>query len=153
MIKQTVAMKSFAALACSAMLATSASAAPAGPPAPYAPPPPAPYHPAPVKGHPGPYDETPKPYAFEYGVEDSYSGAAFGQTETSDTKLVNGNYRVALPDGRTQIVTYTADPYGYGGYIADVKYDGVAAFPEHPKPGYKPAPHPVPAYKPAPYHA
>merc|ERR1719312_113973 len=139
MIKQTVAMKSFAALACSAMLATSASAAPAGPPAPY--------HPAPVKGHPGPYDETPKPYAFEYGVEDSYSGAAFGQTETSDTKLTNGNYRVALPDGRTQIVTYTADPYGYGGYIADVKYEGHAVYPEH-----KPAPHPAPAYKPAPPH-
>merc|ERR1719312_1555692 len=144
MIKQTVAMKSFAALACSAMLATSASAAPAGPPAPYAPPPPTPYHPAPIKGHPAPYDETPKPYAFEYGVEDSYSGAAFGQAETSDTKAVTGNYRVALPDGRTQIVTYTADPYGYGGYVADVKYDGVAKFPE-----YKPAP---PAYKSAPIH-
>jgi len=76
------------------------------------------------------------------------------QDITSDTKLVTGNYRVALPDGRTQIVTYTADPYGPGGYVADVKYDGVAAFPEH-----KPAPHPVrPAYKPAlpppaPYHA
>ena len=95
---------------------------------------------------------SPKPYAFEYGVEDSYSGAAFGQTETSDTKLTNGNYRVALPDGRTQIVTYTADPYGYGGYIADVKYEGHAVYPEH-----KPAPHPAPAYKPAPpppaYHA
>ena len=54
---------------------------------------------------------------------------------------MTGNYRVALPDGRTQIVTYTADPYGYGGYVADVKYDGVAAFPEH-----KPVPHPAPAY-------
>ena len=143
-------MKSFIA---AAVLATAATAAPAGPPAPYAPP--APYHPAPIKGHPAPYDETPKPYAFEYGVQDSYSGANFGQTETSDTKAVAGNYRVALPDGRTQIVTYTADPYGYGGYVADVKYDGVAAYPEHPKAGYKPAPHPVPAYKPAPapYHA
>merc|ERR1711942_116561 len=133
-----ITMKSFAPLA---LLVAAASAAPAGPPAPY--------HPAPVKGHPGPYDETPKLYAFEYGVEDSYSGAAFGQTETSDTKLTNGNYRVALPDGRTQIVTYTADPYGYGGFVADVKYEGVAVYPEH-KPGYKPAPHPVPAYKPAP---
>merc|ERR1712168_404404 len=108
-----------------------------------------PYHPVPV--HPAPAPETPKPYAFEYGVEDSYSGAAFGQSESSDTKVVTGNYRVALPDGRTQIVTYTADPYGPGGYVADVKYDGVAAFPEHPKPGYKPAPiHPVPV---VPVHA
>merc|ERR1711970_195214 len=101
-------------------------------------------------------DETPKPYAFEYGVEDSYSGAAFGQTETSDTKVVTGNYRVALPDGRTQIVTYTADPYGPGGYVADVKYDGVAQFPEH-KPIAHPAPihhvpiHPVPVH-PVPVH-
>merc|ERR1711931_564920 len=95
-----------------------------------------PYHPAPV--HPAPVPETPKPYAFEYGVEDAYSGAAFGQTETSDTKVVTGNYRVALPDGRTQIVTYTADPYGPGGYVADVKYDGVAAFPD-----IKPVAHPV----------
>ena len=64
-------MKSFA-LACSAILASTAYAGPAGPPGPYA-------------------DEAPKPYVYEYGVEDSYSGAAFGQTETSDTKLVNGN--------------------------------------------------------------
>ena len=90
-------------------------------------------------------EEAPKPYAFEYGVEDSYSGAAFGQTETSDAKLTNGNYRVALPDGRTQIVTYTADPYGYGGFVADVKYEGTAVYPEH-----KPAPHPAP-YKPVPH--
>merc|ERR1712168_764414 len=87
-----------------------------------------PYHPVPV--HPAPAPETPKPYAFEYGVEDQYSGAAFGQSEASDTKVATGNYRVALPDGRTQIVDYTADPYGPGGYVADVKYDGVAHFPE-----------------------
>merc|ERR1711970_1038368 len=122
-------MKSFAVFA--AVLATAAAI------------PQAPYHPAPI--HPSPVPETPKPYAFEYGVEDSYSGAAFGQTETSDAKVVTGNYRVALPDGRTQIVTYTADPYGPGGYVADVKYDGVAAFPEH-----KPV-HPVPVH-PAPIH-
>merc|ERR1711970_991254 len=122
-------MKSF--IAAAAILAT-AAAAPQG------------YHPAPV--HPAhPVDISPKPYAFEYGVEDSYSGAAFGQTETSDAKVVTGSYRVALPDGRTQIVTYTADPYGPGGYVADVKYDGVAAFPEH-----KPV-HPVPVH-PAPIH-
>ena len=42
-----------------------------------------------------------------------------------------------------QIVNYKADSTGYGGYIADVKYDGKAV--------YKPAPKPV--YKPKPYHA
>merc|ERR1712055_603483 len=103
------------------------------------------YHPAPV--HPAhPVDISPKPYAYEYGVEDSYSGAAFGAAETSDAKVVTGNYRVALPDGRTQIVTYTADPYGPGGYVADVKYDGVAAFPEH-APVHAPV-HPVVAHRP-----
>merc|ERR1711970_176170 len=123
-------MKSFAVFA--AVLATAAAI------------PQTPYHPAPI--HPAPAPETPKPYAFEYGVEDSYSGAAFGQTETSDTKVVTGNYRVALPDGRTQIVDYTADPYGAGGYVADVKYDGVAHFPEH-APVHGPV-HPVIPHRP-----
>merc|ERR1712018_55908 len=52
---------------------------------------------------------------------------------------------VALPDGRTQVVTYTADHTN--GFIADVKYEG--------KPHYGPAPHaPVhgPKYHPAPIH-
>ena len=84
-----------------------------------------------------------QPYAFEYGVEDSYSGAAFGQTESSDAVGTTGSYRVALPDGRTQVVTYSADPVGYGGYVADVKYEGEAQYPEY-KPAYAPAPaHPA----------
>ena len=101
------------------------------------------------------YDETPKPYAFEYGVADGYSGAQFNQKETSDAKVTSGQYTVALPDGRTQIVTYTVD--AYNGYVADVKYVGVAQYPEDkatykPAPAYKLAPvyKSAPAYKPAP---
>ena len=47
----------------------------------------------------------------------------------------------------TKVVSYHADPVGYGGYVADVKYEGVA----HPGPAYKPAPHPkvVPVAHPA----
>ena len=106
---------------------------------------PAPVHHAPAHG----YDASPKPYAFEYGVSDSYSGANFAQKETSDAKVTTGSYTVALPDGRTQIVNYQADPHGYGGYVADVKYKGVA----HPGPAYKPAPHPVPVHHAPVHHA
>ena len=109
-------------------------ALPAGPPA-YGPP--APYHPAP---HGKPIDEAPKPYAFQYGVADDYSGAKFNAQETADGKVVTGSYQVALPDGRIQTVTYTADHYN--GYVADVSYEGVPVYPEAkpyhpaPKPGY-----------------
>ena len=118
-----------------------AVAIPAGPP------PPGPYHPAPAYGKPPVYDETPKPYAFQYGVADDYSGANFAASEIADGKVVSGSYTVHLPDGRVQTVTYTADHYN--GFIADVKYEGTPVYPEakpyHPAP-YKPAP---PLYKPA----
>ena len=108
-------------------LVAAVSALPAGPPAPY-------HAPAPV------YDESPKPYAFQYGVADDYSGAKFNAQETADGKAVTGSYQVALPDGRIQTVTYTADHYN--GFIADVKYEGTPVYPEAkpyhpaPKPGY-----------------
>merc|ERR1712168_399074 len=89
---------------------------------------PAPYHPAPAP-KPAPYDETPKPYAFEYGVSDSYSGTNFNAHEAADGKAVTGSYQVHLPDGRVQTVTYTADHYN--GYIADVAYEGTAQYPEY----------------------
>merc|ERR1712219_38126 len=122
-----------------------AVALPAGPPAPYHAPAPAPYH-APAPAH---YDESPKPYAFQYGVADDYSGAKFNAQETADGKAVSGSYQVALPDGRVQTVTYTADHYN--GYVADVKYEGTPVYPEAkpyaPAPKYAPAP---PKYAPAP---
>ena len=121
-----------------AALVAVAVAIPAGPPAYGAP---APYH-APAPHHaPAHYDESPKPYAFQYGVADSYSGAQFNAQETADGKAVSGSYSVALPDGRIQTVTYTADHYN--GYVADVTYTGEPVYPEA-KP-YAPAP----AYKPA----
>merc|ERR1711881_610896 len=69
-------------------------------------------------------DGPPQPYAYQYGVKDEYSGANFGASEKSDTKVVSGTYTVALPDGRIQTVKYTADDYA--GYVADVSYEGQA---------------------------
>ena len=88
----------------------------------------------------------PQPFAYQYGVQDTYSGSNYGKTETQDEAgNVNGEYTIALPDGRTQIVKYQADG---NGYVADVSYEGVAQYPENVKPSYAPAP--LPAYKPAP---
>ena len=45
-----------------------------------------------------------------YHLQDSYSGADFAKKEIQDEYgVVTGEYRVALPDGRIQIVTYRAD--------------------------------------------
>ncbi|CAB4063346.1 unnamed protein product [Lepeophtheirus salmonis] len=113
------------------------------------------YKPAPQPSYkPAPYDESPKPYSFQYGVNDDYSGAKFSAQEDSDAKVISGSYQVALPDGRIQTVTYTVD--GYSGYVADVQYEGTPTYPKYePKPvSYKPAPAPYkpapPQYKPAP---
>jgi len=121
--------------------------APSGIPAPplYGAPPPVPVHYGEVK-------IPPRPFAYAYGVSDNYSGANFDKKETQDEHgVVQGEYRVALPDGRTQIVTYHADHTN--GYIADVKYEGV---PAHPvavpvRPAYgAPPPPPPPRYGPSP---
>merc|ERR1712126_298173 len=109
----TTKMKAFIAT-----LFLAATAFATGPPAPYAPP-----------------ADTPAVYAYEYAVADDYSGANFGQNEKRDGYSTLGEYRVALPDGRTQIVTYNVAD-GQSGYIADVKYEGVAQFPPAPKVGY-----------------
>ncbi len=79
-------------------------------------------------------------------MKDDYSQADFGHSESRDGYKTQGEYRVALPDGRTQIVSYVADE---NGYVADVRYEGEAQYPPAPAPSsYKPAP--APSYKPAP---
>merc|ERR1719433_1677862 len=116
-----------------ALVGASASALPIAdkPSGSYAPPP-APYKPS------GPYKEKelpPQPYQFEYGVNDQYSGAAFQAAESqSDKGEVYGEYKVNLPDGRVQTVSYRADPVQ--GFVADVKYEGEAVFPPEPEEGY-----------------
>ncbi len=84
------------------------------------------------------------PFNFAWAVKDEPSYNDYAHQANSDGKTVTGSYRVALPDGRTQIVTYKADDYGY---VADVKYEGEAKYPEY-KPAYKAAypAYPEPAY-------
>merc|ERR1712018_925025 len=85
------------------------------------------------------YPDEVSPYTYTYAVADDYSKAAFNAEETSDgASNVQGSYRVALPDGRIQHVKYSSN--GYDGYVADVTYEGTAAYPEAPAPGYKAAP-------------
>merc|ERR1712117_509598 len=115
-------------------LLAAALAIPAGPPA---------------YGSPAPYAEEklpPKPYAYEYGVADDYSKANFKKSETQDANgVVSGSFTIALPDGRIQTTTYTADHVN--GFVAEVSYSGEPVYPPEPAGGYgHPAP---PAYKPA----
>lgn len=48
--------------------------------------------------------------------------------QVSDGDVIRGEYRVQLPDGRLQIVKYTAD--WKNGFNADVSYQGEAQYPE-----------------------
>ena len=66
----------------------------------------------PVYGPPAPVaypDEAPV-YKYTYAVKDDYSFSNFNAHEERDGYNAAGGYQVALPDGRTQIVTYTATP-------------------------------------------
>nr|CAD7588596.1 unnamed protein product [Timema genevievae] len=87
------------------------------------------------------------PYDFNYAVKDDYYGTDYSRNEVSDGDVVRGEYRVQLPDGRLQIVRYTAD--WKTGFHADVSYEGEAQYPQ-PAQGYNyPAPAagaPAPTY-------
>ena len=54
------------------------------------------------------YPDLPPTYAYTYGVKDDVSLVNFAANEHRDGPAAAGSYQVALPDGRTQTVTYTA---------------------------------------------
>ena len=86
----------------SAAVVAVAMSAPTAPVSPYGPPAPT-YVPAPV-----PYPDEAPVYQYTYAVKDDYSFSNFNAHEERDGYNAAGGYQVALPDGRTQIVTYTA---------------------------------------------
>merc|ERR1712066_468302 len=76
-------------------------------------------------------DVVPKPFAYQYGGVDAQGLESSKIENQGDDGVVRGEYRVQLPDGRTQIVSYTADHEN--GYQAEVRYEGEAR-PEVPQP-------------------
>ena len=104
----------------------------------YAAPAPA-YGPAPIPAYaPAPvpiYADVPPAYNYAYAVNDAVSGSNFDASENRNGYTTNGEYRVALPDGRTQIVTYNVLDAN-SGYVADVKYEGQPIAYVAPRPTY-----------------
>ncbi|XP_040564842.1 cuticle protein 18.6 [Lepeophtheirus salmonis] len=73
----------------------------------------------------------PEPYAYNYQVRDEETFTSFDKEEQQDsTGFVSGSYKVSLPDGRIQTVTYTAD--AIHGFEAEVTYEGEAQYPPEP---------------------
>merc|ERR1712215_451777 len=72
------------------------------------------------------HEEIPHDYQFGYDVHgiDAYGNPnEHSRIESREGPVVKGQYRVELPDCRTQIVDYFVDEYKQ--YHADVKYEGV----------------------------
>ncbi|CAB4060966.1 unnamed protein product [Lepeophtheirus salmonis] len=102
---------------------------------------------SPLTTNPSIIDE-PALYKFTYNVND-FELQNFGHEESRDGAETHGEYRVALPDGRTKIVTY--EVIGDSGFVAGVKYEGeILPFtPPQPAP-YEPSPPPPAVYQPLP---
>lgn len=94
------------------------------------------------------YDDKDVAYQYGYNVQDAYYGTAFSKQEHRNGVVLEGEYKVALPDSTIQIVRYRADPVK--GFVADVSYEGTPVYPEY-KPNKKsyaePSYQAAPAYK------
>lgn len=66
-------------------------------------------------------------YAFNYGVNDPYTGDIKSHEEVRDGDVVRGSYTVNEPDGTIRVVEYTADDYN--GFNVVVKKIGHAIHP------------------------
>ncbi|KAL2711615.1 proline-rich extensin-like protein EPR1 isoform X2 [Vespula squamosa] len=75
-------------------------------------------------GHDHHHHEPGMPFDFNYAVKEDAFGNDYSHNAISDGDIVRGEYRVQLPDGRMQIVRYTAD--WKHGFSAQVSYDGAS---------------------------
>lgn len=66
------------------------------------------------------------PFDFNYAVKEDTYGNDYSHNAASDGDVTRGEYKVQLPDGRTQIVKYTAD--WKNGFMAEVSYEGTPSF-------------------------
>ncbi|XP_037791800.1 proteoglycan 4-like [Penaeus monodon] len=67
-----------------------------------------------------------KGYEFGYGVLDGSTGNQFYHAEKREEGLTKGSYKIQLPDGRVQTVTYVADG---NGFHPKITYEGEAQYP------------------------
>merc|ERR1719412_508625 len=67
--------------------------------------------------------EVEKYYQYGYQVEDYYTGDYHGHMEHTAGHLTKGEYKVKLPDGRVQVVSYEAD---HAGFRPRVTYEGTS---------------------------
>ncbi|CAG9768174.1 unnamed protein product [Ceutorhynchus assimilis] len=65
------------------------------------------------------------PFDFKYEVKDEF-GNDYSHNAINDGDTTNGEYRVQLPDGRTQVVKYTAN--WASGFHAKISYEGQPTF-------------------------
>nr|XP_033198271.1 pro-resilin-like isoform X1 [Bombus vancouverensis nearcticus]XP_033198272.1 pro-resilin-like isoform X1 [Bombus vancouverensis nearcticus] len=80
----------------------------------------------PAGGHDHHHHEPGMPFDFNYAVKEDAFGNDYSHNAISDGDIVRGEYRVQLPDGRLQVVRYTAD--WKHGFSAQVSYDGNPRF-------------------------
>ena len=62
------------------------------------------------------------PFDFQYSVKDAPTANDYNHKAVSDGDVTRGEYRVAMPDGRTQVVRYTA---GMTRYYSMVQIDQI----------------------------
>ncbi|XP_037079255.1 uncharacterized protein LOC119100254 [Pollicipes pollicipes] len=71
----------------------------------------------------------PESDSFSWAVDEPDYGNNYGHAEESDGIVTQGEYRVLLPDGRTQIVTYRVE--GDSGYQAQVTFSWAVDEPDY----------------------